>query len=64
LTEISVSWQHCLTPYAAKSKIGTAESKLNPQKHFAPRHGTAHLRRARPNEKPEIHTYRYFIFCI
>jgi hypothetical protein len=30
-TEILVSWQHCLTPYAAKSKIGTAESKLNPQ---------------------------------
>jgi hypothetical protein len=54
--EISAPWQHCLSGHlekkdAAKSKIGAAKSKRNPQKQ---------LRRVLSNEKPEIHTYVMF----
>jgi hypothetical protein len=39
---------------AAKSKSGAARSKINPQKHFAPRQVTPQIRRALSNEKPAI----------
>jgi hypothetical protein len=47
---------------AAKSKIGAAKSKRNPQNYFAHRQVPSHLQRAFSNEKPEIHTY--VMFCI
>jgi hypothetical protein len=42
---------------AAKSKIDAAYSKINPQKHFAPRHVNSQIRRALSNEMPAKHTY-------
>jgi hypothetical protein len=71
VTEISEPWQHCLSGYrvligkymqlektdTAKSKIGAAKSKRNPQKHHVHRQVPSQLWRALSNEMPAIHTY-------
>jgi hypothetical protein len=60
MAEISAPWQHCIADHrvligksmqlekkdAAKNKIGAANSKRNPHKHFAHRQVPAQLRRA------------------
>jgi hypothetical protein len=41
---------------------GCRKGKTKQQKHFAPRHGLAQMRRSLSNETPAIHTY--VKFCI
>jgi hypothetical protein len=66
--KILAPWQHCLSGYrvligkcmqlektdTARSKIGAAKSKRNPQKHLAHRQVPSQLWRALSNEMPAI----------
>jgi hypothetical protein len=45
----------------ANTKLGGAQSKRNPQKHFAPRQVNSQFRRALSNETPAKHTKHTYV---